>query len=555
MPTTINLNNPQAPSSLNQAAIEALIVAELAKYSNESITAIFNGDGTTDNATAFTTQLATATTAGKALYVPKGNYRIGGVVPLLSNSTVINHPETVYLVDNDFVGTGDLASYCTPFSANGTYGTEILLTTDSLEYDKTLTVGSVSGFAEGDLVMVGSDIQYRDNVCRAGEYQYIADITGTTITLRGGLRDDYTVADGAFVQKITPVENIKFIGGTIQSTVDGHTGSSHVALRAERAVNVLFKDVTVKSFANIGIELCAVLDGLVTGCRGYDIGWSESNETVNGTGYFTLGSQGSEGCVFENLYSERCGKGFDVSGRSSQHGVCRNIKVVDSHFKNCTRQVVGLHANSHLITFDNVSGNCVEGLNIRTWDVTFNNCDFVIEGAGAGMSFSTDARAGYFHMRGTKIHNTGSEAISIRGSTSDGGTQDYLDIEISDSVLTCADGVALEIGARADSDVLGLHLNNNRVRTEGAFPALRLEGDNSESIRDAKVIGGVYEAPNSPTGAIDVVADSGSTVEVDLIGVTAKGGVYGLHSSGLGTRDIQSTIPRYSGSSAATLGV
>jgi hypothetical protein len=206
---------------------------DLAAHKAETVTKVFNvqsgynaiGDGVTDDSAAIQSAIDAANAAGGGtVYFPPNNYKILSTIVLKSNTRLVGYNATL---DMSSIALYDTNRY--GIRAEGTVGASVLLTSNAKKGEYSFDVTSVTGLAEGDWVQLATQgVNYYPydgyNVDR-GEIKKIRKIVGTTLYFENAIYDDYTVANGAFIKKITFVENveiegIKIVGDTAPDSLE-----------------------------------------------------------------------------------------------------------------------------------------------------------------------------------------------------------------------------------------------------------------------------------------------------------------------------------------------
>ena len=170
-------------------------------------------DGTTADSTAINNAIARANLdGGGTVFCGGGTYKLDTALTLLSNVRLVLAPGAVL----DASTTAKVNGSRRAIQATGTVGSSVLLTSDATRGNYTFDVASVSGLAAGDWVQLATQgVNYyptmQGNVDR-GEIKQIRSIAGTTLTFEEAIYDTYTVANSAFVKKISFVSNVEIEG-------------------------------------------------------------------------------------------------------------------------------------------------------------------------------------------------------------------------------------------------------------------------------------------------------------------------------------------------------
>jgi len=173
---------------------------------------------------------ALAALGGGTIYFPAGTYLVKDIV-LASNVNLVSTGNAVLLKNGDTDETHIMYGY-------GTTGTATNLTADCTIGSDSCTVTSVSGFAEGDYVLIRTNEYVSMVYGRNVDIVKIKTIASLTVTFDRQVVSDYLLVNAAEMVLLTPVENVQISGFDMQiPTVAGGNVGGHIDL--QYAVNCL----------------------------------------------------------------------------------------------------------------------------------------------------------------------------------------------------------------------------------------------------------------------------------------------------------------------------
>lgn len=333
------------------------------------------GDGAANEDTAFAAALAAATAAGgnRRIYIPAGKYRLTTpLVVSLSGVQIVGDgtESTELLIDAEvspLLFQGTLPALGSPTTA---------LSSDALVVagaaNDTIQVASAAGLSVGDIVVIGDNytipggatIHASYDLRERGEMQRIVGIAGTTITLGGGLRDDYTLARSATVHKLTPLKGVGLHGVTFRNIAARPTVTAYTRMLQFFAC----EDVSVSDAAFIdgdhtGLSLDYVFGAKIDGVSGRGFADDTPN---NKAGYvINLGP-----CEDVRIKSPRIGRarhGITTDGWPGHRGWPRNVIISDGQAVGTTAAAYDTHPWGSDITWANCeSRGCFQHIQVRT---------------------------------------------------------------------------------------------------------------------------------------------------------------------------------------------
>jgi polygalacturonase len=392
------------------------------------------GDGVTDDSASIQASLNFLNTeGGGTLYFPSGTYKCLSTLTGYSKTKLIGGPDVVLdfsSVTQDFSGMNADKGLMV---FRGTASAEVVLAVDAEYKTNKLQVPDASVFAEGDLIELSMNAEgsfpETGIASRSGQLNIVTGVYTSTnnIVLDTVVLEplNYTVANGARIRKITPVENIVIEGITFKGS--GRPPSTTVY--GQNGVRVFFgRNVTVKNCKFEEIDGRSVE---VIGCHHFNI---ENNELYfdklgdnNEISYGIVFSSSQYGAIRNNkVVNPRHGivsSHLSSALTNKYYGISRFV-VIDSNFitgnygdiesDGWVRAHAGIstHNDAEFLTITNnhVSG-CRWGINARTFNMVISN-NILEFNAAAGVYLSGLYRD--LEISGNQIIGGGS---SITGST------------------------------------------------------------------------------------------------------------------------------------------
>lgn len=221
-------------------------------------------DGIADDTASLQSALAhLAGNPGRTLTFPHG-----GTVRITAPLGTYNLSNTTIDLGNAIIdASGVTGSTDDVLKVGGSLGTSTNLTADLADKSKTLTIGSTTGYAAGDMVFITSGTVFDParTGAKYGELNYVESIdSGTQITLKMEANAAYTTAATATVRRVSPVKNFTLTGGTIRSTA---TSNTLRGVYIEYGHNVRVEAVNFQGINRVQLQLGTVAESTVTLCR------------------------------------------------------------------------------------------------------------------------------------------------------------------------------------------------------------------------------------------------------------------------------------------------
>ncbi len=302
------------------------------------------GDGVTNDATNIQTSI---NTSGVSVIDGHGaTYKVNAQLTLKSNLELRN-----LTLDFSGLGTGTPGLY-----ASGSTGSNISLTGDCTAGSLSFTVTSAAGISKGDYLWLRSAGYYETNTNTThAEIVRVANVSGNTITLFDAVHASYTLADNAYINRLTLVENItlrnvKIIGGG-NATQAGGKDQYGARFIACRKVRVIDSDIDLMDYA--GVEFAICYDVAVFGGE-----MSRAHDSTDGASYGVMFTQGTQhGKVIGTTFEDQR-HGVTTGGTS---GVNRYITAGFCTMQGQRAGGLDTHAGTELVNFIGNTVSCAVG--------------------------------------------------------------------------------------------------------------------------------------------------------------------------------------------------
>lgn len=329
-------------------------------------------DGATDDVVAWQDAVDAASAAGGGIvYAPPGTTKVNSAVFLKDNVTILMSEDTT--VD----GSG-IAQNNNLFFTAGSEDTDVTLSADGNQGNKSITLSGAITVNPGDIVRLHSDKLIDPNDTETiGELHVVESYDGATNTLTfyAGLDDDYLVVDNASVVRVNMMENVAIIGGKIIAN-----SANIKAVTARRVRNFKVKDVRFEGVNRTAVTLNTVLYGIMEGCEVID-----SVESSYGYGVLVTGA--STDITIRDCMFNRVRHGFTTGGLVVG-GEPRRVLVQGCKVFYATTSALDTHAHGRYITFDSnhVYASDASGIATRNCQVKITN-NYIHGAVQAGIKF------------------------------------------------------------------------------------------------------------------------------------------------------------------------
>ena len=460
------------------------------------------GDGSTNDRDALQT-LIDALPSGGILDLLGTTYRVDSTLDLKADMTLRNGT-----LDFSNAADGDVL-----LSLIGSQGSIVALTANAAEGGTTVTVGSVSGFAAGDYVLIGSEQAYdaSDTASWRGEINIVSSAVSTTITLTIPLQQAYTTATSASVRKLTQatnvrIENLECIG---KSTNDNN----------QRAIDVQFgRFIDIQGcrfigFSDASVRLFQTVESAVNYCRfrtQHDSTLAYGITFVNGT----------QDCIASNNHFQDVRHSLSTNNVSSTFGIPRRIKFIGNNVIDSAPAVGGsggdaidTHAAAEDIEIISNTVHASSGVGIHVGcsrAVILGN--EITNTASYGIYYNNETdRAGEIIIANNRIRGAGDMGIRVTQGVA-GTTANLQSVVISGNLISGAGGHGVFVKTEGVQDNFNIAISGNSIHAPGG------DGIHVTFLLGATIVGNTIRSPSG--SAIEVnechrVAVAGNTVLSD----------------------------------------
>ncbi len=346
---------------------------------------------------------AAASAGGGTVYVPS-TLQMGSGVTLPSNVTLVMGP-LAWLEST--AATGAI------ISASGTIAaTTATLTANVAKGASTLTVDSTAGLVADDVFIMGDSAQPDSGSPTAlnGEMLRVKTVdSGTQITVKGIVRDDYTTAAGAKLQKVTPVVNVGLHNVRVKNMVQGASTTTMAKFFACVGVKVTQSRFENADLPGVQVDSCMDVtvadstfkdftDDLANGRPGYGVNVAGACDTVHITD--------------NKFHRNRHAVTTNGAAASGGYGQPRNVLVTGNTATDCTAAAFDTHAHGRQITFqDNaVFGTMGAGFQIRSGDTRVIG-NTVQHAVGNSIVITTNAHGA--EVRGNTLKHCQNHSVAV----------------------------------------------------------------------------------------------------------------------------------------------
>ncbi len=256
------------------------------------------GDGVADDTAEINAALASG---AKMVYIPAGTYKVSATLNVPVNVSIVGDGPNASIIDGSAATYANLTSGYHINVAAGTWTALPALTTNPVAGASSLVFASAPSVTRGDIICIynptnGSWSGFR-TYYRAGEYQRVAGVSGSTVTTQGSLYANY-VAANVNLYRLTNPSTASISGIKLLGLAD--TGNPVTGINTTGTVDFVFENVVVTgcSYACIAINqawnctvtACSCQDDAASSFSG-DYGLVVSNSTgvhVDGGTYYAV---------------------------------------------------------------------------------------------------------------------------------------------------------------------------------------------------------------------------------------------------------------------------
>jgi hypothetical protein len=256
------------------------------------------GDGVADDTVEINAALASG---AKMVHFPAGTYKVSATLNVPVNVSIVGDGPNASIIDGSSATYANLTSGYHINVAAGTWTALPALTTNPVAGASSLVFASAPSVSRGDIICIynptnGSWSGFR-TYYRAGEYQRVAGLSGSTVTTQGSLYANY-VAANVNLYRLTNPSTASISGIKLLGLAD--TGNPVTGINTTGTVDFVFENVVVTGCSYACIAINQAWNCTVTACScqedaassfGGDYGIVVSNSTgvhVNGGTHYAV---------------------------------------------------------------------------------------------------------------------------------------------------------------------------------------------------------------------------------------------------------------------------
>lgn len=350
-----------------------------------------------------------------------GDYYLGGYIDIDRSDFLLDlEGATIH-----YSSSGNSHIYCL-----GSYSSPAYLSANAARGDKVISVtGADAYISVGDYVRFESEATVGG--CEIGEYQRCRAVTSTTLTLEGGLMDNYNTADSAKVRKLIPWKNITIRGGTFVGNGDAWSGNE-LGVYFLYCADIRLENIKVNTCSHAGIILKDCVDVWISNCE-----VNGSAQSGYGYGIDMIGC--TQNVVIDNCIIRECRHNIAAGALAGAYQGPKNILINNCIFTGdggygvCAVDCHGMAADFWRVQ------NCVfqgvargVGLGARTWAV--DGCTFVMATDAAHYAIGDrDNTSKKVSVSNCVIHSDG-YGVSVTSTSLEELIVDNIHVEITKAI-------------------------------------------------------------------------------------------------------------------------
>jgi len=222
------------------------------------------GDGVADDTAEINAALASG---AKMVHFPAGTYKVSATLNVPVNVSIVGDGPNASIIDGSAATYANLTSGYHINVAAGTWTALPALTTNPVAGASSLVFASAPSVTRGDIICIynptnGSWSGFR-TYYRAGEYQRVAGVSGSTVTTQGSLYANY-VAANVNLYRLTNPSTASISGIKLLGLAD--TGNPVTGINTTGTVDFVFENVVVTGCSYACIAINQAWNCTVTAC-------------------------------------------------------------------------------------------------------------------------------------------------------------------------------------------------------------------------------------------------------------------------------------------------
>jgi hypothetical protein len=362
------------------------------------------GDGTTNDAAAFSAALTAVATTGQDIYVPAGTYKINSVLSTTGHLNMFGDGEKSVL---DFSG---ITSGSSGITVTGT-ATEIQVVSSASAGNLSVVFASAPSLVTGDVFFLFDDAVLWNSIrpyYYDGEWLECREVSGNTASTTSPLYSSYSATVNAYKLNSKPkvsFRNLKLNGG---ANIFG-------LLKITFCDKPILENVILYNENYQGVEIDRCYRFMATNCVMYNKGTGTLDD------YALIISNSQKGQITGGDYYARR-HGITIGGGSGTGAVTnRNIKISNLTISNDINSGVysaDMHGNMQDVVYQGCT--IYQGGGWAGMDCGYDNC-IIYSALGGWCVYASEVKGGEIFIRNCKLFTKSDPSTISRGIVDCGG--------------------------------------------------------------------------------------------------------------------------------------
>ena len=471
----------------------------------------FGADGITDDTAA----IQAAINSGAKTITGSGlTYKLSGTLTISSSNITL---QDMVL---DTSGTSGVIEFIT---VEGTQGSNVSLTANSLTGANTITVGNTSTFVVDDYAYISSnEVWSATQTVLLGQIVKIKSKTSTVLTLHDDVLYNFNTADSAVVAPISTLDNITF--RDIQFIGANDTTNSQTALKLNKCfnVNVINCDFSYYSYASVVFNRCI------------------QSKVNNSSSRFSRKSGFGYGfAILNGCYSVSVSDCFSQDQRhmvtvGDNEGINLYVRITGNHAASAADAGIDAHPACDFMVID---GNTIEAIDAAGDGIVFQgqNCaisDNIVVGnitQGIRVQPLTEIGTSSSVVTGNNLSNIGNAStnsgIFIDHDTT--GTVNSSGVIVSDNIISGDYEYGIYVLA-SDNAINNLVVSGNTFGNSATTTGIYVRSQSGASISNLSITGNVVPSTGSQGIYLFAAGSAGDIAKGTITGNTIGPATFGI---------------------------
>ena len=408
-------------------------------------------------------------------------------------------------------------------TVEGTQGSNVALTANSLTGSNTITVGNTNTFVVDDYAYISSnEVWSATQTVLLGQIVKIKSKTSTVLTLHDDVLYNFNTADSAVVAPISTLDNltfkdIKFIGAD-------DTTNSQTALKLNKCfnVNVINCDFSYFSYASVVFNRCI------------------QSKVNNSSSRFSRKSGFGYGfAILNGCYSVSVSDCFSQDQRhmvtvGDNEGINLYVRITGNHAASAADAGIDAHPACDFMVID---GNTVEAIDAAGDGIVFQgqNCaisDNIVVGnitQGIRVQPLTEIGTSSSVVTGNNLSNIGNAStnsgIFIDHDTT--GTVNSSGVIVSDNIISGDYEYGIYVLA-SDNAINNLVVSGNTFGDSATTTGIYIRSQSGASISNLSITGNVVPSTGSQGIYLFAAGSTGDITKGTITGNTVGPATFGI---------------------------